>query len=105
MAKPTENYDWAINNTTGATMGQANKIATDTTHRNNGWEELEKPPRNYFNYWMNAVMKFLDYIIDEALEGVFTFTGKKSFTNEVTINGIESLGTMASVRGETFGTP
>lgn len=91
MAKPTQDYDWATASITDPVSGQDNKLEPSGTKKTNGWVFLEKPPFNWFNYWMNAVGLYLNYIIDEALEGVFTFTGNKTFSNDVEIDGTSQL--------------
>jgi len=83
MSKPTiseEKLEFASSDITDAESGQSNKVETSAAKKTNGWAWKEKPPFNWFNYWMNIVYLYIKYIVQEALEGTFTFTGVKTFT-------------------------
>lgn len=68
ITKPTKLPEFDTN--------QTNIVEPDTTHKDDGWSEVspglfEKPPAEYFNYWMNLVylwLQSIDSFTDEATE-------------------------------------
>jgi len=55
MAKPTQDITWASADITDPGSSQDNKVEPSSAKKTNGWSFLEKPPFNWFNYWMNAI--------------------------------------------------
>lgn len=60
--KPTQNIEWATQDTNNGENSTPNKVATTTAHKDYGWGYPEQPPRNIMNWWQNAVYKWLDYL-------------------------------------------
>jgi hypothetical protein len=84
MSKPTiaeTKLEFASSDIVDPGSGQNNKVETSTTKKTNGWSFLEKPPFNWMNYWMNLTYLYIKWIVQEALEGAFTFTGIKTFSS------------------------
>lgn len=85
MAKPTidvNKLEWASSDLNDSTTNnQDNRVEPSSAKKTYGWLFLEKPPFNWFNYWMNLVYQFMKWIVEEVIEGTFTFTGAKTFSD------------------------
>mgnify|MGYP001567157415 CR=1 FL=1 len=65
MAKPTSLPNWATTDVTSAISGQANKVTPPTAKQATGFAYREKPPRNWFNWWMNLVYQWISWLAGE----------------------------------------
>ena len=63
VTRPTgASTEWASDATVNnGANNTANKVEPSASHKAAGWGYPEQPPRNYMNWWMNAVYKWVDY--------------------------------------------
>lgn len=84
MAKPTidvSKLQTASLDELDPNSGQANKIEPSAYCKTNGEKYGDFPPVSWMNYWKNLVWQYLTWIVNEVIEGAFTFTGVKTFSS------------------------
>jgi hypothetical protein len=84
FTKPTEIPDWAVHiSDPGFDDGEDNDVVDGESHETNvvvpatdkkkiGWEYTEKPPRQYFNWFMRRVcqwIRWIDSVLGDCEEG------------------------------------
>lgn len=79
MSQPSEQPEWASGGSAVITDPSSGKKAL-------GWAVSEKPPAQYFNWWMNLVYQWVQYLAGLAGEA-FTWTAAHIFSAAVTFNG------------------
>lgn len=62
LTKPTIDIRWAENDVSNGANNTLNKVEQTDTHKDDGWNYPEVPPRNYWNYWMNGVWQWQQYM-------------------------------------------
>lgn len=83
--KPTiAELQWADSDIIDPVSGQANKVNTNASKKTAGWIFKEKPPFQWFNYWMNGVYQWLKDIMENTL----TIAGDKTFSDDITVSGV-----------------
>lgn len=113
-AKPTVDFTWATANVNNGPNGEANKVIPSSAKQTNGWNYLEKPAREFFNYWMNAVYQWLGwaessiddlYAQNTALIGfMFDFAGTSAPANYLICDGTAISRTTYSALFAVIGT-
>ena len=81
MALPDKRFRWAENDVVDGTSLLNNVVEPPEIKKTNGWNRLEKPARNWWNWCFRYIQKWIDYIYDTALNDVFTFVGIKTFSS------------------------
>lgn len=110
---PTENIEFASADLNNGPGGSPNKTPTSAGKRTNGWDHDESPPRDYFNYWQNAVWKWVTYLRSSAAlasERVYRVDPIKGVTAANGANGFgipfstysEAVAALVAARGETI---
>lgn len=79
MAQPTEDIEWA-------TDGGADIVEPSSGEKEIGWVAGDKPSAGWFNWWMNGVYKWKEYLKNLAGEA-FTWTSTHVFNDQVSLNG------------------
>ncbi len=62
ISKPTDYADWATEDQINPVSGQSNKSEPPSSEVESGWTYLEKPPRQWFNWWQNVVGQWVRYL-------------------------------------------
>src|SRR5574342_151552 len=65
--KPTKGPEWASPADTDAISGQANVVEPPTARKQKGWAFREMAPRNWWNWWMNLVYQWIQWIKEPTL--------------------------------------
>lgn len=78
MPKPTQSHDWA-NAASGSDMTAPSSGQIDA-----GWSSGSFPPHNWFNWWMNKVDLWIDWLRDYE-STAHTWTALQTFSSGVSL--------------------
>src|SRR3990167_7627354 len=82
-SKPTDLPQWASSTSNDAVSGQSNKIEPPAAKKTGGWSYREKGARNWWNWWMNLVYQWMQYL-DDYEENAHTWTALQTFSSGAT---------------------
>lgn len=104
MAKPTVDISWATDDIIDPLSTQNNKVEPANLKKTDGWSYLEKPPFNWFNYWMNGVKQWVDHLDKESDDSKLSLWSAEADDITSAIPGGISPGGVASIRDLTLNT-
>ena len=60
--RPTQDLAWATTDVSDGANSTVNKVEPSTQHKTTGFFYPEEPPRQYWNYWMEGMYDWTEYI-------------------------------------------
>lgn len=99
MARPGTVATWATdtNYTGGPAVGTATKVDPTSPKRAQGWQPAEEPGAQHFNWQLNLVGQWLDWLAAGVLDGNWQFTGNVTIDGTMTFNSDVTLAAGKSV--------
>lgn len=91
VTKPTDSADWATTEQINPVSGESNYVEPPSTQIEFGWTYLQKPPRQYFNWWQRVVGLWVRYLEYRATQEPLTDAGASGVTLTSTSDNIQTF--------------